>query len=197
MNELTNLQRKRLKIYKTSDLRRIYNELCRVLNERNGLEVSRTSKELEFERLFRSVTRRSIVSSLWIGRRNIDFFVPNVGDDVKKARVNGVKRGAGLVVEIDGDVHNEYTKMKRDSSKYEDIHSLNIMLYTIENTDLMCSQVTNFFDAFEKYPLMDSRRVDRVWRRVYLKTIACNSKLVREAQIEGSNHLLLILKCCV
>ena len=81
----------------------------------------------------------------------------------------------GLVIEIDGPVHNYEGKMKRDNSKFNGAHFLNIATLCIENEDLKCFQIKSFLEGLSSVPLLDSREKSRLLKKVYLITILKNS----------------------
>lgn len=151
------------------ELERCYTSLVERLNIDSTVEQSKTkSEDLVFDQLKKG-TGIKFYRSLWIGKRNIDIFCPCLSG-VAKDRSETVFRG--LAIEVDGEIHNHQFKMNRDNSKYELLHKLEIALFTIDNNDLKEQSFRSFLNEVKNFKRLDSRGRKRVWRNIYLFTIA-------------------------
>lgn len=149
-------------------IEKVYKKLCKQLNTKHQGEPARTLKEFQVYKILKKKTKVKILRSIWIKKRNIDLFIPCLRGERVLQQLNSFK---GLVIEVDGDIHNEYGKMKRDNSKYEQLDKLKIALYTIENKDLNEKTFQDLANSFNRLKRLDSRGRKRVLRNVYLATL--------------------------
>lgn len=149
-----------------------YKEITTVLGQSfdKKYESTRTVPQRKVVEKIRSVTKLKVYESVWVGRRSLDIFLPSVAGEL-----GGSNRLQGLVIEVDGGIHNNPVKQKKDQSKYNFLHELRIGLVTIENSDTNHPVVLQQIENLKKIPKLDSRAKGRVWRRVYLQTIAYNA----------------------
>lgn len=153
----------------TQLIKESYLTLCRELEKQHPQENTRTLKELELEKAIKKRTAIKIHHSIWIGKRNIDLFIPSI---CSRSEPHSKRNFRGLAIEVDGDFHNHSSKMNRYNNKYNLLHRLNISLYTIENCDLKHPNVQGFLDSLKTLPRLDCRGRERVMRNIYLITLA-------------------------
>lgn len=163
-----NLKYKLEDVLPFSEVLKIYSKLTSILDNKYAVEASRTRFEDTVYRELKNATRLEVERSIWIGSRNIDFFI------LAPCSRGSSRNFKGVAIEVDGKIHNNSVKMKRDNSKYQLLHSLDIALYTIENQDLNSSQFKSFIKDISTLPRLDSRGRKRVKRNICLLTIAKN-----------------------
>jgi hypothetical protein len=149
-------------------LKRKYWKLTTALDKKYP-DSYRTKSEKDLIFQFRIHTRLQILTSFWIGFRNFDLFFPRVAG---YSMVGDPGRMRGLVIEVDGSIHNETFKLKKDLAKQRLLHELGIGLATIENCDLNESTVVAICKNLAKQNTHDHRSKIRLWRKIFLITLA-------------------------
>ncbi len=131
-------------------------------------EIKRTNAEIKVLQCIRELarTKRQILPSIWIGSRNIDLFIPNIGGTAKNN-----KKMRGLAIEVDGDSHKYELKMKKDECKGQQLAFLGIGLTHINNWDLNEKTAKYLFGGMKSISTLDSRERKRMWKRIYLFTL--------------------------
>lgn len=132
-------------------------------------QMERTGPERELYQRLKDASRKQILRSVWIGRHCIDLFVPNL-----KSESIGASVMRGLAIEVDGDVHNYEGKMRKDHNKVQTLFSIGVAQATVLNTDLSKPTVLSMIQKINVLPTLDSRERRRLWRRIYLITLALN-----------------------
>lgn len=178
-----------LKEFGQSHLEHCYAELVQVLNKKYKPELQRTYFEDVLYKLIKGTTRLEIHRSFWIGRRNIDIFIPAVKANKLTEKVQNFKFN-GIAIEVDGGIHNEYFKMKKDQSKLEFLHSLSICSIIIENQDINHPLVKELLFHLSEYRNKDFRSKQRLLRNIYLKTLMAHKELIQEYKLNASISLL-------
>lgn len=145
-------------------LKEEYEILCRELNKN---ETSRTSAEFIFNKFLDKESKIKFEHSMWIGKRNIDFFTPSL-----KGKNNFIFYGVAF--EIDGSIHNQEFKMGLDNSKQPMMNSLNILLKHVDNYDHKKESFKNDWKNLLKYPRTTTRERRRIYRNIYIYTILKN-----------------------
>lgn len=138
-------------------------------------ESQRTKTEEKVFQELRSYYKGQIFRSFWIGNRNVDFFLPSLRGDSALQSIKGFQGSRyfkGLVIEVDGSIHDRKFKMSKDNSKYQLLHKLDIGLLTIENRDMNSEVTLSMLRFIKNLKTVDSRQKRRVFRNVYIKTIA-------------------------
>lgn len=143
-----------------------YNSICTVklIYER---ETMRTVRELKLLHSFQAATHKHFYHSTWIGSACFDLFVPNV-----RSNVNGGRVMRGLLIEVDGDVHNLESKMRKDELKIEVAQMIGIGVTSVPNFEFSESTVKNIIEKVNMLQPLESRERRRLWRRIYLLTLA-------------------------
>ncbi len=182
----------------TEILRREYDKVCEDLNCKFPLNRLRTSAEQIFFKRVQQQTKLKFIQSIWIGNRNIDLFCGSLG-----SAPNLIQKGnqsctlmRGLAVEIDGPIHDQSLKLKKDQNKYDFIHSLGIGLVVIENKDLGEITVLNLLRDLKRTPRLDSRAKKRLWRKIYLSTIAYHAKNEILIELYGQPYSEFLKRGC-
>lgn len=147
-------------------LHRLYWELVQE-KERKSLEHLRTDKERSFVESLRTFNAKTILHSVWIGNHCMDIFVPNVRSPLGDGR-----RMRGLVFEIDGDVHFYEDKMRKDEIKSDLLKMIGIGEAAIPNWQFGEKTIKALQASLNGFRPLDSRERRRLWRRIYLLTIA-------------------------
>ncbi|MDD4976425.1 MAG: hypothetical protein PHY93_18855 [Bacteriovorax sp.] len=184
--------RKHLNQISHKELKRAYLLLCELLESVHKSEMSRTASEDAVYNLIKQSTKLQVFRSFWIGKRNIDLFIPAIRANLNSGFTSsqGFK---GLAIEIDGKIHDRYFKMKKDENKYEMLKELSICTVTIENHDINNPIVINMIQNLAKIKKVDSRAKSRLLRNIYLKTITCNKSLIVEHKLPTSTCILRLL----
>ncbi len=158
------------------DLQREYHRLQRMLNARYPEASEKTPAEREVYRILQQSTNLSFYQSVWIANRNVDLFCPAIGvlhqpvlKGQKIARKNAMR---GLVVEVDGPIHDSELKMRKDTSKYKMLQDLGIGHYPVVNSSLQDSGVRNLIRRLKETTRLDSRARRRLLRKIYIATLA-------------------------
>lgn len=154
-------------------IERTYNALVQHLNKDLPKETTKTLKEDLVYGLIRKATNMKVLRSIWIMKRNIDLFIPGL---YGSSKIIGSSSFKGLAIEVDGDVHNLQSKMNKDNSKYGQLHTLGIALYTVENHDVYQPSFRAFVDQLPGLPQLDTRGRKRVMRNIYLATLAAHKR---------------------
>lgn len=125
----------------------------------------RTEFELKFERLLSQVTGVTVLKQFWVGNSCFDFFIPSLSGESGKARMRG------LVIEIDGGIHNIEAKMKKDETKGKLLQRLGIGHYSIQNEKVGPKTIREIEKMIKTNRRLDSRSKERVMRSAYIATI--------------------------
>ena len=148
------------------DLRWHYENLIKKLNLRSN-ESERTFSERKFRMQINHFCKKRVMQSVWIGMQCIDFFIPNI-----RSSTNLKSTMRGLAIEIDGDVHNYESKMRKDEIKGNALAMLGIGHTSVPNWDVSHPAVRKFLGSLNSSRGLDSRERRRLWRRIYLITLA-------------------------
>lgn len=145
------------------ELRFMYWKISKRLGKQYNCLTERTSAERMFSYDIFKATKLNVLRSLWIGNVNVDMFFIAIKH----------KNAKGLIVEIDGSIHDREFKMCKDTSKLEYLHSLGFMVQVFENTDVYEKQVLleKFCNRLPYFERCCSRARKILWRKIYLETI--------------------------
>jgi very-short-patch-repair endonuclease len=150
-----------------------YKVVSRQLFYQNKMATIRTTAELFFANQIKRQIRLEVLPSVWIGRFCVDFFIPGVGGHV----VNGRRQMKGLVIEINGPVHNFELKMNKDENRGEVLKRLGIGTLNIDNMDINSHAVRQLIAELKSIPRLNWRAKDRLKKRIYSWTILANNAL--------------------
>jgi len=164
---------------KFEQLKNIYSDLCKDLSHKYPNSTIKTLSEDKINKIIKEHTDLRFDRSIWIGNQNVDFFCYAIGALHKPNRKgqpkNRQRMMRGLVLEIDGGIHNEQTKLLKDQKKYKNLDELNIAMLSIENCDANSNPITNLIKKLKETPRLDSRARERLRRKVFVYTIVCHS----------------------
>jgi very-short-patch-repair endonuclease len=152
-----------------AELKAVYALVVKRLNFQYFEARVKTEAEHKFAAEVRKATRLKFATSVWIGNRNVDFLFANIGFGKTP---DDIKRGQGLVIEIDGEIHKNPIKMKKDEHKADLLHRLGIALTSVLNENLNHASVRAIIESLKLFHRLDTRGRMRVWKRIYLETIA-------------------------
>ena len=176
-----------------SELQEAYWELSFGLDDFYKLEQQQTLSEHILYNKIVSQTKLKVLRSFWIGKRNYDFFIPALKSTVNYSyKYNGESTG-GVVIEVDGKVHQEYLKMKRDQSKYEQLSRLGICCSVINNDEIGKSTVKNLIERLPAMPRLDSRGKKRLLRKIYIVTLLAHKEFVNDEDLQFAKAILIKL----
>jgi len=181
------------KEYCLRDLKRYYDQVCEKLDKDEKEKYRQSSRTLKEEEVFKKIkesTKLSVLRSVWIGKRNVDFFIPYLSGK----KEYGIRGYTGLVIEVNGDYHYHYGKMKKDNAIYEDLHSLNIGLYILENANINQYHFRNLLNQLHRLPKIDYRAKCRLMRNLYLKTILDNEDLIERYELSEIKVFIQLFK---
>lgn len=159
-----NKRRRRLNKIEKADLKALYNQIT--LRLFNKYERIVTNAERRVQTLINHQTRIKVHPQVWIGSRCCDLFVPII----KGKNVEGVT-GKGLVIELEGPVHNLELKMKKDFSKEECLNRLGIMCMSISNDEIREETVSRVLSELKTLPRLSSPEIKRLWTEIHLETV--------------------------
>lgn len=154
-----------------SQLQERYEAIRDKLNITYAKVTERTSAEQIFESKIRLLSKSQLYSSVWIGNKNIDLFLPTVAG-YRHARG---RRFTGAAIEVDGDVHSLWAKIYKDNDKEELLSWLGITTLRIQNIRVKSKQsLEPYITSFHFRPA-DTRANRRMWLKIYLVTIFLNA----------------------
>ena len=182
-------KREKLKQLKELQLMTIYREIVSKLNQRYSSEKVITGYESQFAGLIKNYTKLQFYQSTWIGSRCVDIFIPSIAGDQNNGR-----RMKGLVIEINGPIHDEYKKMNRDENLGDYLSRLGIGVISIENYDLRHPILTSLLESISALNKIDHRARQRVWRNIYIETLIKNEDLIESLGSISSRRALEILR---
>ena len=134
-------------------LKETYQKLTGVLNMTYETEVCRTRTERYLHYLLTKGTKEDIRASVWIGNHCVDLFVPRIG----------------LAIEVDGDIHHNEMKMRKDELKEGCLEKLGIMVWHIENTEVG-RRAVDIIKVIE-HPKTKEKNVETLLNDIYIETI--------------------------
>lgn len=151
---------------KDEHLKLRYEELVKKLNLRSK-ENERTFSDRIFHKKVKFYSGKRVMQSVWIGLQCIDFFIPNI----RSLHISNPTM-RGLAIEVDGDVHNYESKMRKDELKGNSLFMLGIGHTSVPNWEVSHPAVRAFLNSLNTLKGLDSRERRRLWRRIYLITLA-------------------------
>lgn len=156
----------KLNCYKS--LKHAYVELSQILNAKYPDIVLRTNSEREISKLLSKNTRLVFQTSVWIGPYNFDIYFDQIRSD-KNHQMRG------LVIELDGAIHNLQFKMSKDQHKYEflQIH-LSIGMTSIPNEETKHKMVIKIANRVNSLCRLDHRARIRQRIQVYAATLVAH-----------------------
>jgi excisionase family DNA binding protein len=136
----------------------------KTLSHLHKLETITTRFERNLEIYLKSLSRYQFYTGFWIGRHCVDLFFPRYG----------------LIVEVDGGIHNEEIKMRKDEHRDEYFRGMGLSVTHAEN-----AKIWNFTQTFltgirdGRTKQLDTRSTRKNMRDIYIKTIVRNKDFLR------------------
>lgn len=128
------------------------------LDQRFGIERTSTRSENYFYKYFNKTTNLKVLQSVWIGPHCIDVFVPS----------------AKFGVEVDGTVHTEEYKMRKDGHRDRNLCRLGFLITCVDN-----DEINRTMFSLQKYlierTVINDYQISRMWRDIYLFTLLVHS----------------------
>jgi hypothetical protein len=151
-----------------------YQAITKKLNEQRALERKITLAEAFFVQKFALEFRIKVYPQLWVGNLCLDFFIPAFG-----LRRGIGQRGftlKGLAIEIDGPIHNNFVKAKKDEFKEKSLSDLGILLWRLPNEEVFRSQTLPSRELLERdLGRLCSRARADLWTKIHLITVLYHS----------------------
>lgn len=156
-------------------LRKNYEFISKQLTKKYLNSTVRTRFEFRFEKLLNQYTKLQYFKSFWIVNRNVDFFIPNLrAIQSLKLQASGlvnINSGYGLAIEINGCIHFDESKMRKDNSKSNFLHDLRIIELTINNEDINSRNIHNIIKQIKNLRRLDFRAKRRLLKNIYIHTL--------------------------
>lgn len=146
------------------ELKDTYQQITYRLNHKYRETLQRNQLEIDWFKLISNNSRFDFHRTVWIGNHNFDVFTASLSLRNKV----GVQLSHGLVLEINGPIHDSEAKMKKDSYADESLNRLKIGLFRINSTHTgrYIAEMLN-----KETKVTDSRERRRIWKKIYLETI--------------------------
>jgi len=154
-----------------AELKSEYELISSTILPRRASQVERqkTMAEREVHKRILNETHKQLHTSVLIGAHFADLFIPNVrSDDTGKVM-------RGLVIEVDGDVHNYESKMRKDEVKGLCFKMIGIGVTSIPNHELDEPTISQLLRQIRNLRPLDSRDRSRLWSRIYGLTLAIHT----------------------
>jgi len=129
--------------------------------------VVRTSSEAKFLAIWNKEVGLPIFPSVQIGDYLADFLLPSVSGGR-----SGPDSYRGVVVEVDGPVHFEEGKQRKDRHTEEMLKALRIVCIRLDNREIRPGRIVRLFGDFPIKHASCSRTTKLVWQRIYCLTLA-------------------------
>jgi very-short-patch-repair endonuclease len=168
-------------------LKKAHDLISKSFKKKLGIKHTATYSEQKFLTAFEHVSDMKIIQQQLIGPYVVDFFLPklklNPLDNIKSmndlllsSMSNCVVKPnyAGIVIEIDGGIHNEETKMRRDIRRDEFLVGLNLKVYRLDNNKVFKNlEIQSFImNMLRQHSIADNKSIQNQMSRIYLSTIA-------------------------
>lgn len=184
------------KLPEFSQLQDAYQKQVYALNKKHKQVIERTHAEQIVSEKIAQMTKLKSYRSFWIANRNIDLFFPTVGSlysrNMRQSEANKPYLMRGLAIEVDGPIHDNELKMRKDEAKSNLLKSLGIAHIVIQNTDVAHSMVQKLFKQLRDLDRLDTRAKRRVMRKVYVATLAYHASEQQMAQLYGESFSELV-----
>lgn len=143
-----------------------YESCARVRSSKYPRSIEKTSHERIVADRVAKANRLKYLKSVWIGLWCFDLFLPTIEGS------KGEYRYSGLLLEIDGPIHNGELKMRKDETGRDFIHNeLGLLICSIDNASVRTFSLKDIVSKFTFLKRQDSRSLKRMWRRIYWATI--------------------------
>ncbi len=137
------------------------------LNRVHSKAATQTTSEFNLHKLIQKKTKLRVYRSFWIGKRCVDFFIPSICyENINYTTNNSLtslnllkmdNQMKGLVIEVDGKVHDIETKMNKDNRRDQALLKLGIGVLHIENEDINSTHIVNLIKSLKSMPRLSYR----------------------------------------
>lgn len=169
------------------DLKSYYQAAVAKLSQNGKRAMERTVSEEIVRRTLKEMGSSYIVTSAWIGRKNIDLLLPGLTGLTRGSRGRGI-RFTGVAIEVDGRIHDFTPKFFGDFAKDNFLSLIGILPVRIRNEHIGQRSVLEALREVSAYSAMDSRAKRRMWKRIYLTTIFLNWQPRQIEEVFGINY---------
>lgn len=157
------------------NLKIAYHNLVNSLKKSQPEWFTRSSKQIYVENKLKKHTKVIFSPNYLFGFRTVDLFFPYLTSTSNKMK--------GLIIEVDGGIHNKECKMRRDD-KANTISSegMNIAFTSIANEDVWHTAVLNIIKGIKSFKRLGFRSKENLVRRMNLITLIIHnrSKSIKE-----------------
>lgn len=167
----------------TEKLLRYYEDVSQNLNACYSSENDVCPTERILINKILAQTNTKLIRNMWIGRRNIDLFLPQLAHG----------QFEGIAIELNGKIHNSEFKMKKDNFKNKALEDIFLLPISIDVNDLNHPHTSQIINMISRLKKLNKTQEERVLRRIYTKTILANRTNEELFQLFDSNeaqHLL-------
>lgn len=157
-----------------SCLENIYNDLVKILNTSTKFKESYpTYHEKIAVKILRRLTRLKFYQSFWIRNHNVDIYIPRYR----------------LVIELNGGVHNDEEKMRKDNHRdkmLQHCYKIQVAHFDNNNTSLLAQTILNLLDSAKRFP---SKAIKSSYRDLYIDTLATHCSFADLEKCLGSRTI--------
>ena len=140
----------------SESLMSLYHLITNHLNLKYPLLTSRTIEESSFEIFIKSVMNKRLLNTCWIGNHCVDFFFPTIG----------------LIVEINGGIHNHEQKMKKDRLRDDRLmQDCKLIVFEALNEDIRGREFAKYSNL-KNLNHIGTLKLRNNWRKIYIETIS-------------------------
>ncbi|MBV2168581.1 MAG: hypothetical protein KUL82_07730 [Bdellovibrio sp.] len=169
------------------DLKNHYQVIVADLSHSGKKAMERTGSEEIVRRTLKEMGSNFILTSAWIGRKNVDLLLPGLTGLTRGQEGRGI-RFTGVAIEVDGAVHDFTPKFLGDFAKDNFLSLIGILPVRIRNEETRRKNVLDALREMSVYSAMDSRAKRRMWKRIYLTTIFLNWRPQQIEEVFGINY---------
>ena len=157
-----------------------YNSIITQLASTHPNSLEKTRHEHVIYSKLKKATKLKVYRSVWIGLWNIDFLIPGI-----KGNRKGDISENGLIIAIDGPIHNSEPKMLKDELVNRFATHLKIGFTTIINEDVGHSMTNSFINRISDLPRNDHRSRVKLWRTIHIETLIQQMPLEKLSNLYG------------
>jgi|GEM_PF-1867176 len=168
-------------------LKDYYEHVAKVLSEHYQKATERTWSEEKVKKGLKEIGSHFVLTSAWIGRKNIDLLLPGLAGLTRGSKGPGI-RFSGVAIEVDGGVHDFTPKLLGDFEKDNLLSFIGILPVRIRNEQIHQKNILDALREMSVYSVIDSRAKERMWKRIYLTTIFLNWEPKQIEDVFGLNY---------
>lgn len=116
--------------------------------------------------ILKRLTKRQIFRQVWIGNSCFDFFIPSIYSPRERYRPL-----RGFLIEVNGKVHRQTQKMKKDFSKLDTAKALSIMATSITDRNVGKAHTANYLKNVLQSRPLDAQGSKILWGQIHLGTV--------------------------